>query len=425
MGRMTSVPTVILDKAGTVSAVDAAARGVLSAVPGMYKIVRAGGVVILALDEGSGSALRDGEKLAFAGDIASWGLLGLFNVLGQSRESGRLVLKRDAAERVVLLKNGDVASVGSNLPRDRLGTFLVRLGKVSEAQLEDAQRDTERTGKRIGQVLLAKGLVDAHELWSCIQAQVQDIFTDVVSWSDGSFVLYRLPDEFKFPSTPPLSMQGLLLEAARRADEMSVYRARIPSVAAKVRRTAKPPPEDLSPDEQRALGTIAPESTVLDVSKALHVTEFDATRICHELLKRGLIELPKQAPETSFVLAPEDRARIDVFNLAFREIRDEVVRSGHLERFMVGVMKYLSDPAGAHHALFVGVRIDETGALAVERLAKNLGACNVPDRVGFLIDALNELTFFMLFQCGELLDQKSDENLGRRVRLIHASLQPR
>jgi hypothetical protein len=423
---MPPVPSVILDKAGTVSAVDAAARGVLAAVPGMYKVVRAGGVIVLTLDEGTGSSLREGEKLAFAGDISSWGLLNLFNVLGQSRESGRLVLKRDAVERVVLLRTGDVASVGSNLPRDRLGTFLVRLGKVSEAQLEDAQRETERSNKRIGQVLLAKGLVDAHELWSCIQAQVQDIFADVVSWSDGSFVLYRLPEDFKFPSTPPLSMQGLLLEAARRADEMSVYRTRIPSVAAKIRRTAKPAPDDLSNDEQRALALMAPEATVLDVSKALHVTEFDATRILHELLKRGLVELPKAAPEAAaFVLAPEDRARIDVFNLAFREIRDEVVRSGHLERFTVGVMKYLSDPTAAHQPLFVGVRIDETGALSVDRLAKNLGGCTVADRVGFLIDALNELTFFMLFQCGELLDQKSDENLGRRVRLIHASLQPR
>ena len=36
----------------------------------------------------------------------------------------------------------------------------------------------------------------------------------------------RAPDQ-PFPSTPPLSMQGLLMESVRRADEMSVFRERI------------------------------------------------------------------------------------------------------------------------------------------------------------------------------------------------------
>ena len=44
------------------------------------------------------------------------------------------------------------------------------------------------------------------------------------------------------------------------------------------------------------------------------------------------------------------------------------------------------------------------------------------DAGAVISEALNELTFFMLFQCGELLDPQSDEHLGRRVRLIHASL---
>jgi hypothetical protein len=70
------------------------------------------------------------------------------------------VLKRGSIERVVLLHNGDVASIGSNLAADRLGTFLVRLGKVSERALEEAQDEATRTGKRIGQALLARGLID-------------------------------------------------------------------------------------------------------------------------------------------------------------------------------------------------------------------------------------------------------------------------
>ena len=126
--------------------------------------------------------------------------------------------------------------------------------------------------------------------------------------------------------------------------------------------------------------------------------------------------------KASFQLAPEDVAKLEVFNLAFREIHDEVIRNGQLEGFMVGLMKYLSDPKNPHQQLFRGVAPDATGALPVDRLTPNLRTLTGVDPRNFLHDALNELTFFMLFQSGELLDPVADENLGRRVRLIHSAL---
>ena len=93
-------------------------------------------------------------------------------------------------------------------------------------------------------------------------------------------------------------------------------------------------------------------------------------------------------------------------------------------RFVVGVRKFLSDETHAFYALFRAVAPDVSGALPVDVLARNLGALVAEghDAGNVITEALNELTFFMLFQCGELLDPQSDEHLGRRVRLIHASL---
>ena len=123
-------------------------------------------------------------------------------------------------------------------------------------------------------------------------------------------------------------------------------------------------------------------------------------------------------------MSREDEHKIDVFNVAFREIHDEVVRAGKLERFVVGVRKYLADPAHAFNALFAQLMPDATGALPNAVLARNLGALTAEghDASTVILEALNELTFFMLFQCGELLDATADDNLGRRVRLIHAAL---
>ena len=232
---------IAVDKRGLLTP-DAASASLLSAGPGRYRAHRAGALVVMTLDEGTGAVAREGEVLALCGDIGAMPLLGLMNMLGQSRESGRLVLKRGPAERVVLLHHGDVASIGSNLPGDRIGVFLVKLGKISSSALEEAQAESTKTGKRIGQVLLARGFIDSHQLWRAIQEQITELFADVVQWEEGSFVLYRLPPNFQMPATPPLPMQGLLLEAVRRADEMSVYRERIPSTSARLRRSQRMPP---------------------------------------------------------------------------------------------------------------------------------------------------------------------------------------
>jgi hypothetical protein len=420
--------STIIDKAGGVVA-DEADRRLLASVPGRYHLQQAASLIVWALDEGTGAVARPGEVLAIAGNIASMPLLGLMNMLGQSRETGRLVVKRGSAERVILMHNGDVASVGSNLPGDRLGVFLIRLGKISEAALAEAQNEATRSNKRIGQVLLSSGLIDSHQLWRSIQEQITELFADVVQWSEGSFALYRLAPDFQMPSTPPLTMQGLLLEAVRRADEMSVFRERLPSTAARLSRTAKDVPEAFQRDPdlaiaQRALAVFAPEASVADVAKMLFIAEFDATRACYELVKRSLVEIVKAQADNRATLRREDELKVEVFNVAFREVHDEVVRAGQLTSFTVGVQKYLSDPAHAFRTFFQGVELDHTGALPPATLARNLSILSAEghDAGTVITEALTELTFFMLFQCSAFLEADVDEQLGRRVRLIHASL---
>ena len=250
-----------------------------------------------------------------------------------------------------------------------------------------------------------------------------------MQWSEGSFALYRLAPDFQLPQMPPLPMQGLLLEAVRRADEMSVFRERLPSTAARLRRTDKEvSPAFLADPElaaaQRALGVFAPEASVADVAKVLFIAEFDATRACYELVKRGLVEIVRAQPNQQAKLRPDDEAKMEVFNVAFREVHDEVVRAGQLTSFTVGVQKYLTEPAHAFRTFFQEVELDHTGALPAAILARNLSVLSAEghDAGTVITEALTELTFFMLFQCSAFLEPDVDEQLGRRVRLIHASL---
>jgi hypothetical protein len=420
------VGNIRIDRSGVMTGTDAAGRDVLGEMPGVYKAVRADSLVLLALDEGTGAAVQEGESLALAGSLKTNSLLGLLNLLSQNRDTGRLVLKHEANERVIILKDGDIASVGSNAPDDRLGKYLHRLGRISEAQLDAAEAEASARHTRIGQVLVAQNVLDPHELWSCIQQQITEIFSDVVQWEDGSFVLYRVAEGFRFPSTPPMSMQSLLLEAVRRADEMGVFRERIPDRRTFLKPTGKALKDSAEDLDKNALEIIGDGATIADVVRGLHVTEFEATRACYNLLKAKAVEIVDvEQPAKAIELTGDQRARLDVYNLAFREIKDEVLRAGVADAFLDGAQKYLADASGPHATIFAGVTLDNSGALPVEPLVRNLSGISTAEPMSLLQEALNELTFFMLFQCGELLDPTSDENLGRRVRLIHAALTQR
>ncbi|MCP4502237.1 MAG: DUF4388 domain-containing protein [Deltaproteobacteria bacterium] len=421
-----SAPRIQIDANGQIAA-SPSAKAKLVDCHGNYTPLFCPSLIVLTHDEGTGATLQSGESFATAGDLKYMNLLGLLNAFAQERETGRLVIKQGREERVIMMRNGDVASVGSNAPRDRIGRFLVRLGKITEAQLEQAL--SQAGGRRIGQVLLTSGFLDAHELWASIQVQITEIFSDVVQWETGAFVFYRLPEEHRWPSTPPIGLQGLLLESVRRADEMSIFREKLPDNNTILQRSDKPVPDDLDDLTRNAAFAIGDGLSIADLGQKLHLSDFEANRQGYKLLKARLAEIIEEKEETPlpltqepFELDPEDAAKMDVFNLAFREIRDEVVRNGQLEAFTVGIMKYLSNPENPHASLFRGIAPDSSGALPAGKLTANLAFLSHADPRVFMLDALNELTFFMLFQCGELLDPTSDENLGRRVRLIHSAL---
>jgi hypothetical protein len=327
-------------------------------------------------------------------------------------------------ERVVILNNGSVVGVGSNLAQDRLGHYLLRQGRVDEATLDGAQRYAAASKKRIGQILIERKLLEQHDLWSAIQEQITDLFSDSVQWTSGAFVLMRLPKTYEYPSTPPFPMTALLMEAVRRTDEMSVYKERISSMNTRLRRTGRVPPAEFEAAALHALSLIQHECSVLELSRAMRTSDFEAIRLSYGLLKAGVVEVSRGQTGGVFVLSEGDRQRIDVFNVGLREIHDEANRAGRRAQFIDGVHKFIANPESPLAPYFAGIAIDENGAVSASSLLPSLAraAKDSLDASHMLGELLHELTFFMLFHCGTLVDSSTDEHLSRRIQLIHQSL---
>lgn len=466
------ISQLVVDRYGNIVPTDDKIRATLKQHPGAYRPVSIGNMIGLIPHDSVG---REGESLAWLGDLSLYPLVALLAALGQDRETGRLVVRRGHDERVLLIKNGDVVSVASTMPQDRLGLFLTRIGKISAADVDAATKEAEQQGKRLGQVLIQKKLLDAHALWLCIKHQTTEIVADVVQWPRGNFLFYRLPKEYRFPNSPGMQMQMLLLEALRRSDEMRVFRELIPDASVRLRCTAFGPeasvfdptqPDQTTADRvwERARSVLVnpkhPEEAdelALQILRILAVhndglsitllaqmiqrTEFDATKASYALLKHKLAvtdvesrqntaqRLQAQNDANRVWLSIQKRRMMEMYNEAMRLIQQETLVHGHLESFIVGVRQYISNTTYPYRKVFWGTAPDASGALPIDTLVKNIDkeglidGLDANDKNKLLQEALSDVVFFMLFQCGTLLDPVVEDRLGQQVRQILSSAQ--
>ncbi|MFH1807330.1 MAG: DUF4388 domain-containing protein [Pseudomonadota bacterium] len=362
------------------------------------------------------------ERAIFIADLTALPALDVLGMISQSRLTLRVVAVHGGIERVVLFRDGEIASIASNDARDRIGNVLVRLGLVEREALEEVLRNAPPAGRRAGQLLVQSGLLSSHDLWRAIQQQVTELFCEVATWVDGHMVAYSLPKDYVFPQTPTIGAQGLLLEAVRRADEMALIRGRIPDNMVVLVATGSH--VNIGAESVRVVEALREPRSVADLMPVIRMGEFDLLRVLYTLLQAGAIERVSPAPGTP--VARPDGARVaevlQVFEMALAEILEAVDEAGSTKLFVDGVNAFLADPGTPMSALFSGLHLEGARLVSLEKLVENVTNAQEQDPTQVVSDALNELLFFALFQCGELLESAVDENLARRVRMIYATL---
>jgi hypothetical protein len=148
----------------------------------------------------------------------------LLTFLDLGRRTGVLVLERPQQETKLFLRGGKPVFATSTREDLRLGSTLVRLGKVRAEDLDRVLQ--QQSGGRVGQLLLSSKLLTEDELASYLKVQVSEVIFDTFGWRDGSFVFF---DKVPPPATAvtlEMNLQNLVMEGVRRLDE----RARLADV---------------------------------------------------------------------------------------------------------------------------------------------------------------------------------------------------
>jgi hypothetical protein len=403
---MAEAPDLRVDGTGTVHPVGRRASQELRARAGEWRLLPAPPGILLA--SRVGEVLR---PLRLAGEVRAPGALcDVVSTIAQGAYTGELTVFEDDSVRAVHFDHGNVVWASSNREGERLGEILWRFGAITRAQLDEVVASAEKTGKRVGEAAIELEFVEPEELFLMMGRQVEEIFYAAVHLARATFFFFDGLDEAKIARRLHLGTGQLLMEAARRVDELRFFREKIPSDAWVPTQLAPPSGRRPPPELVEVLAQCDGRRSIAEIGRRIGQLEFEVTRAVFQLTAAGLVGVMPPRPEG----VP---AIVEAFDLALREIHRACDAPGvgkgaelraAIEQFATGT--------GMFVPLLAGAGPQEDGSLRAERVARNVAALAIEEEPeSWLAQQLFEYVGFALFQAGSLLPREQETSLNARV----------
>ncbi|HEX5963178.1 MAG TPA: DUF4388 domain-containing protein [Gemmatimonadales bacterium] len=241
--------------------------------------------------------------MALEGPLKELHIQDVFQLLDLGRKTGVLRVTselRQTAGTVSFERGGVVAATLGKDPQP-IGARLVRAGKISQQQLEQA-RALQESGdsRRLGDILVAAGAISRRELDRQLKGQVEEAIFHLLGWSEGYFRFEEgAPCEAIVEAPVRIPTEGLLMEAARRMDEWSRIEDKVPHLRVVPRLPSTDSPTngrlELAPPEWEVLAAVDGERDLHTLAAVLGRSEFDIARTVYVLSSAGVIVLDSAA----------------------------------------------------------------------------------------------------------------------------------
>ncbi len=241
--------------------------------------------------------------MALEGPLKELHIQDVFQLLDLGRKTGVLRVTselRQTAGTVSFERGGVVAAALGKDPQP-IGARLVRAGKISVKQLEQA-RELQNSGdsRRLGDILVASGVIARRELDRQLKVQVEEAIFQLLGWSEGYFRFEEgAPSDAIVEAPVRIPTEGLLMEAARRMDEWSRIEDKVPHLRVIPR---LPPADagvngrlDLAPVEWEVLAAVDGQRDLLALAAELGRSELDIARTVYALSSAGVVVLDSAA----------------------------------------------------------------------------------------------------------------------------------
>ena len=236
------------------------------------------------------------------GNVSILSLADLLQHLGNTRAAGTLIIAQGQMQkRIYMSPHGMTLLSSSSQKTSSLGEILIRTRKISRPQLDQMLVEQKKTGKRLGELVSRKGIVTKMDIEVALREQAQEEIYDLFSWTEAKFLFKTEPMPPK-PSDFPLadvivdaSPTSVMLEAARRADELAVIKKVIRDESMiPVRTNETFAPEDLGLNPDLLTAVYLQINGRVGVSEVIRLSlypRFEALRAIYLLATKGCVQI--------------------------------------------------------------------------------------------------------------------------------------
>jgi len=370
------------------------------------------------------------ERAILQGDLSKIQLPDVLSFVAMIRESGKLVLRRADFERTIHWNSGEIVFASSSSPEHSLGQFLLRNGKITQAQYEESKRRVTPQ-LRHGKILVQMGAISPKDLWWGVKNQVLEIIYSLFGWKDGEFAFYDSADELAHERIVlHINTSSVIMEGIRRLDESARIREKIPNLDIVFARVPGAAPDfralDVNEGEIAIYNDIDGIRNVRELTGRSDLTQFEVARILFQLLSARLIEaLPEEKSFRPVFLDVEDSPELlkiistynDMFGRLFETLEKSVGEEQAREVFMSILQNAETDE------LWAGVFFDQYGRFDENMLIANISELPFERRKAVLDEGLNTLLSVQLFEVSQHLDQSGKVDVFRFISDQKASLE--
>ncbi len=232
--------------------------------------------------------------MAIKGSLKEASLPDVLQLLALGKKSGCLAVADRQNFGYIFFDQGRISYASIVNRRDRIGDLLVKNGRITVDQLDDAIRQQgERRDKKLGQILLGMGVIARDDLEEYMRLQIEEAVYFLFTWTSGTFNFEAgmRPEQQDF--LVAINPESLLLEGARRIDEWSLIEKKLPSFdlifeADKLR--VEGSDAELSSSQVRLLALLDGRRDVHQLVEESGLVEFEVGKALYGLITAGFVK---------------------------------------------------------------------------------------------------------------------------------------
>jgi len=110
-----------------------------------------------------------------------------------SKANGVGTIKTDGISKSLIFNEGRLVRAATTLPHERIGNFIAQRERLSLRTLNELVDKAKKQGKKIGQLLVERGMLSRDALQQMLLLQIENITVDILKWQRGYFYFLEKP----------------------------------------------------------------------------------------------------------------------------------------------------------------------------------------------------------------------------------------